>query len=88
MDTNWNIHCLPQSLKDRLDVYHQDSSLTSKKPKVTAFPPDFLPVPCKPLFFDLAMNHVEFPSLAERVEPKKAGGITGYFKGWLWGTGS
>ncbi|EDO32726.1 predicted protein, partial [Nematostella vectensis] len=77
-----------KTLAERLDVYHVDQSLVSKKPHVTTFPPDFQPVPCKPLFFDLALNHVEFPSLAERVETKKAAGITGYFKGWLWGGGN
>lgn len=75
-------------LSERLDVYHKDQSLVSKKPNVTTFPPEFQPIPCKPLFFDLALNQVEFPSLAERVETKKAAGISSYFKGWLWGGGS
>ena len=47
------------------------------------------PVPCKPLFFDLALNHVTFPSLAENMENKKSAagaGITGFVKG-LWGWG-
>lgn len=65
-----------------------DPSLTSKKPHVTAFPPDFKPVPCKPLFFDLALNQVQFPSLAHRLEERKVAGLAGYFKGWLWGSGS
>ena len=46
------------------------------------------PVACKPLFFDLALNHVAFPSLAANIETKKAAGsgITGLFKGFLgWG---
>lgn len=75
-------------LTERLDHYLTDHSLTSKKPQVTAFPPNFEPVPCKPLFFDLALNSVKFPSLGHRVEEKKAGGLAGYFKGWLWGSGS
>ncbi|KAJ7390150.1 signal recognition particle subunit srp68 [Desmophyllum pertusum] len=75
-------------LSERLDHYLTDQSLTSKKPQVTAFPPDFEPLPCKPLFFDLALNQMKFPSLAHRVEEKKAGGLAGYFKGWLWGSGS
>ncbi|XP_046365035.1 signal recognition particle subunit SRP68-like [Haliotis rufescens] len=75
-------------LKDRLDTFAEDKSLTSKKPNITAFPPDFKPIPCRPLFFDLALNHVEFPSLEEKMEQKKAaGGITGFVKGWLWGGG-
>ncbi|XP_068732077.1 signal recognition particle subunit SRP68-like [Montipora capricornis] len=75
-------------LSARLDHYVVDLSLTSKKPHVTAFPPDFEPVPCKPLFFDLALNQVQFPSLAHRSEERKAAGLAGYFKGWLWGSGS
>ena len=71
---------------DRLEQYHEDSGLTSKAPNLTSFPPEFQPVPCKPLFFDLALNHVEFPSLEDRAEQSKAGGgITGLVKGWLWG---
>ncbi|XP_067044030.1 signal recognition particle subunit SRP68-like [Acropora muricata] len=72
----------------RLDHYMSDPSLTSKKPHVTAFPPDFKPVPCKPLYFDLALNQIQFPSLAHRLEEKKVAGLAGYFKGWLWGSGS
>ncbi|XP_069123968.1 signal recognition particle subunit SRP68-like [Argopecten irradians] len=75
-------------LADRLDQYVNDKSLTSKKPNVTSFPPDFEPIPCRPLFFDLALNNLEFPSLEDKVEQKKAGsGITGMVKGWLWGGG-
>lgn len=46
------------------------------------------PVSCKPLFFDLALNHISFPSLAENMESKKAAGagLTGFVKGFLgWG---
>ncbi|KAM7429566.1 signal recognition particle subunit srp68 [Porites harrisoni] len=75
-------------LSSRLDHFVTDPSLTSKKPQVISFPPEFEPVPCKPLFFDLALNQVQFPSLAHKVEEKKAAGIAGYFKGWLWGSGN
>ena len=47
-------------------------------------------VACKPLFFDLALNHVNLPSLADQMETKKAtaAGITGFVKGlWGWGAG-
>lgn len=73
-------------LVDRLDEYCEDPGLISKRPKVTDFPPDFRAIPCKPLFFDLAFNHVELPSLDDRVEQKKGGGLTGMVKGWLWGS--
>jgi signal recognition particle subunit SRP68 len=50
------------------------------------FPPDFEPVPAKPLFFDLALSLVQLPSLEDKVEHKpQASGISGYLKGWLWG---
>ncbi|XP_045214058.2 signal recognition particle subunit SRP68-like [Mercenaria mercenaria] len=73
-------------LMERLDQYAEDSSLTTKKAKLVSFPPDFKPIPCRPLFFDLALNHVEMPSLDDKLEQKKAaGGLTGMVKGWLWG---
>ena len=86
----------PQLLEDRLDEFVTDKSLSSKKVSLTRFPPDFSPIPCRPLFFDLALNHIEFPSLDEQLEDKKkagggsggSGGLTGMVKGmggWLWG---
>ena len=81
-------------LSDRLDDYVDDPSLLSKKPNLVPFPPDFEPIPAKPLFFDLALSHVEFPSLDDKLEQKKqGGGITGLVKGWGgwlggWGGGS
>ena len=74
----------PQPLTERTDKF----VLTPPTQKVTlaALPPDYRPIPCKPLFFDLALNHVEFPPLGQRVE-KKQGGITGFMKGLLWGSG-
>ena len=77
--------CL-QPLEDRLYEYMEDQTLASKRPNLTKFPPDFEPVPAKPLFFDLALNLIQFPSLEDRVEQKpQGGGITGYFKGWWFG---
>ena len=46
-------------------------------------PPDYKPLPGKPLFFDLALNHIEFPSLQHRT--KQSGGITGFVKDLFWG---
>lgn len=80
-----------QPLSDRMDQYIEDKSLTSKHPNLVSFPPDFEPIPCRPLFFDLALNSVDFPSLDDKVEQKKAAaggsGLTGMVKGWLWGGG-
>ncbi|KAK3089911.1 hypothetical protein FSP39_007594 [Pinctada imbricata] len=76
-------------LVDRLDQYIEDKSLTSKRPNLVKFPPDFEPIPSRPLFFDLALNHVELPSLDDKLEQKQkqaqAGGLTGMVKGWFWG---
>ena len=74
-----------QPLIERLDEYVIDTSLNTK-PHLSHFPPDFEPVPCKPLFFDLALNHVQFPSFKDHFDgSKKGSGLTGMVKGWLWG---
>ncbi|RWS15026.1 Signal recognition particle protein-like protein [Dinothrombium tinctorium] len=72
-------------LIERLDEYVEDSSLASGSANLVHFPPKFRPIPCKPLFFDLALNHIHFPSLEEEVASPKAGGLTGFVKGWLSG---
>ncbi|XP_039595538.1 signal recognition particle subunit SRP68 [Polypterus senegalus] len=70
-------------LCDRLDVFRLDPTLLGKQPNLVPFPPDFQPVPCKPLFFDLALNHVTFPPLDDKVEQKGKGGVTGFIKGFF-----
>lgn len=49
-----------QLMSERIDQF----VLTPPSQKVTLapLPPDYRPIPCKPLFFDLALNHIEFPS--------------------------
>ncbi|XP_056265620.1 signal recognition particle subunit SRP68 [Pseudoliparis swirei] len=74
-------------LCDRLETFRLEPSLVGKQPNLVQFPPDFQPIPCKPLFFDLALNHVAFPSLDDKVEQKGKGGLTGYIKG-IFGFGS
>ncbi|XP_061584349.1 signal recognition particle subunit SRP68-like [Cololabis saira] len=74
-------------LCDRLETFRLDSSLVGKQPNLVQFPPEFQPIPCKPLFFDLALNHVAFPPLDDKVEQKGKGGLTGYIKG-IFGFGS
>ncbi|KAJ8037657.1 Signal recognition particle subunit SRP68 [Holothuria leucospilota] len=77
-------------LEERLHQYSSNQPEVASKPNFTTFPPDFKPSPCKPLFFDIALNHVEFPSLEQKLEQKKtasAGGIGGFLRGW-WGGGS
>ncbi|XP_057311707.1 signal recognition particle subunit SRP68-like [Hydractinia symbiolongicarpus] len=74
-----------QVLVDRLESYQEYRSIP-KKPHLVHFPPEPEALPCKPLFFDLALNHIDLPDLESRLEKKKeAGGISGFVKGWLWG---
>lgn len=74
-----------QVLTEKLDVY-QELRTIPKRPNLIKFPPEPEPLPCKPLFFDLALNHIDLPNLEERLEKKKeSGGISGFVKGWLWG---
>uniref|UniRef100_A0A3B5LYI1 Signal recognition particle subunit SRP68 n=1 Tax=Xiphophorus couchianus TaxID=32473 RepID=A0A3B5LYI1_9TELE len=79
--------CFPQPLCEHLDNFHLDKTLVGKHPNLVQFPPEFQPIPCKPLFFDLALNHVAFPPLDDKVEQKGKGGLTGYIKG-IFGFGS
>uniref|UniRef100_A0A8D3C8E9 Signal recognition particle subunit SRP68 n=1 Tax=Scophthalmus maximus TaxID=52904 RepID=A0A8D3C8E9_SCOMX len=74
-------------LCDRLETFRLDPALVGKQPNLVQFPPDFQPIPCKPLFFDLALNHVAFPALDDKVEQKGKGGFAGYIKG-MFGFGS
>jgi len=74
-------------LVDRLDEYYEDVDMLKGKPNLVNFPPDFSPIPCKPLFFDIALNHVEFPSLDHKLESGGAAGGAGGLSGWLWGWG-
>ena len=76
-------------LIDRLELYFEDDSLTSKNPRVACVPPAMVGVPCKPLFFDLALNYVDYPDISdkENAPEQQAGGIRGLVKG-LWGWGS
>ncbi|XP_003725432.3 signal recognition particle subunit SRP68 [Strongylocentrotus purpuratus] len=77
-------------VSERLGDYRPASEVDPTKPNLVAFPPAFKPVPCKPLFFDIALNHLEFPSLEDKLETNKAanakGGIGGFLSGW-WGGG-
>lgn len=80
-------------LYDRLSHYVEDQQLNSKNPNVFKITPDIEPIPCKPLFFDLALNFVEMPSLDDKVDSpvkkQQQQGISGFVKGFLgWGGGS
>ncbi len=75
-------------LVDRLDEYYEDPSLITTEPRIAEIPPPMVPIPCKPLFFDLALNMATFPPLDEKVARRKGAsnqaGIKGFVKG-LWG---
>ncbi|XP_030064083.1 signal recognition particle subunit SRP68 [Microcaecilia unicolor] len=68
-------------LSECLEIFCLDSSLVTKQANLVQFPPGFQPIPCKPLFFDLALNHVTLPPLEDKVEQKAKSGLTGYIKG-------
>lgn len=70
-------------LRECLDVFCINPSLVTKHANLVCFPPEFQPIPCKPLFFDLALNHAAFPPLEDKVEQKGRGGLTGYIKGFF-----
>lgn len=77
-------------LFERLSQYREDQQLNTKNPNVFKLTPEMQPIPCKPLFFDLALNFLEFPSLDDQCDTqaaaKKDAGLTGFVKGFLgWG---
>jgi signal recognition particle subunit SRP68 len=68
----------------------QDPDLPRGKSALVNFPPDFQPIPCKPLFYDLAVNHLEMPSLETKLGGGRgadAGGQKAGLSGWIWGWG-
>lgn len=81
-------------LVERLSYYVEDQQLNSRNPNVFKLTPDIEPIPCKPLFFDLALNFVEMPSLSDKIDSptkkqQQQQGLSGFVKGFLgWGSGS
>ena len=85
-------------LMERLNVYYEDPAIKSlvadkrsqKVPSFTSsYPPKFESVPCKPIFFDLAINHTAFPSLEGKLGQKQSqqkAGLSGLISNW-WGWG-
>lgn len=77
-------------LVDRLDEYREDTQALTKNPNIYKMPPPMEAIPCKPLFFDLACNFIEFPDLDDKTgaadNKKQGAGLTGLVKGFLgWG---
>jgi len=74
-------------LTERLDQYYEDPEIAKGKSALARFPPEFEPIPCKPLFFDLAIYHLEMPSLDAKLETQNESGKAAGLGGWLWGWG-
>jgi len=74
-----------------LDKYYEDASLVTRSPNVIKLPLQFEPVACKPLFFDLALNHLDLPSYEDKIDSKSGdqqkSGVKGFMKN-LFGFGS
>jgi signal recognition particle subunit SRP68 len=80
----------PGPLVSRLDSYYEDPDLAKGKASLVNFPPEFAAIPCKPLFYDLALYHVAMPGLEGKLERGSAGGAAGqglgsWLGGWGWG---
>ncbi|RUP49648.1 hypothetical protein BC936DRAFT_141929 [Jimgerdemannia flammicorona] len=76
----------PPALIDRLNTYPTNLPTLKSHPNVPRlvdFPPAFRPIPAKPLFFDIAFNHVEYPnSLLDRAgKPQQTTSATGVTSG-------
>jgi len=71
------------SLSNRLNQY--PSNLSMNNVRLIDFPPEFTPIPAKPLFFDIAFNYVDFPpTLSQRAGRKSQVGFGNIFNK-LWG---
>ncbi|CAM6001803.1 unnamed protein product [Sphagnum balticum] len=56
------------------DKYHMNligADVLAGKVPLVRLPPQYEPIPMKPLFFDLAHNHVKFPSLDDKIDQPK-----------------
>jgi len=73
-----NTHAPSRGLLDNLNSY-ECGFLESGS--IIDFPPNFEPMSCKPLLFDLALLRCNFPNLAERKKAPR----TGIFARW-WGS--
>lgn len=72
-------------LIDRLDEYVEEPTVTGANPNLVHFPPEMQPVAYKPLFFDIAVNHLALPKLDDKpAKQQQQQGISSFVKG-LWG---
>jgi len=76
--------------KRKVLITHMDDYATNEfdknDPRLIDFPPNFEPIPCKPLFFDIASNKIDYSM--DRLH-LRASGKTQEKKGWglfsMWG---
>ncbi|KAI7868925.1 hypothetical protein BDF14DRAFT_1789389 [Spinellus fusiger] len=62
------------ALLDRLEEYPSLPARTAGAPCLVEFPPRLQPVACKPIYFDLAANQIQYPdALADKVGRAKKG---------------
>ncbi|CAG8514462.1 7591_t:CDS:10 [Ambispora gerdemannii] len=56
-------------------LYEYPTNISMNNPHLIDFPPEFTPIPAKPLFFDIASNYIDYPStLPERAGRKTQSG--------------
>ncbi|KAJ6219007.1 hypothetical protein RDWZM_004819 [Blomia tropicalis] len=73
-------------LVEQLDKFNYDPEVITGNIPLISLTPEYRAIPCKPLFFDLALNHIQFPNLDEEINANKPkAGLTGMVKGWLGG---
>ncbi|XP_062027077.1 uncharacterized protein LOC133743225 isoform X1 [Rosa rugosa] len=82
-----NIHISGVDTKDKfllekLEVYESavgDSNVRSAA-RIEAFPPPFQTIPRNPIVLDLAYDHIEFPSLLNRMKKETKGFISRFWR--------
>lgn len=80
---------LEGSKKEEKKVGTIESNLSASVPfnpsgkyDVISIPVPMHSVTCKPLFFDLYADHVEYPSMEARIKEEKKEEKKGWFSGW------
>jgi len=48
--------------------------------KQADFPPEVQAIPCKPVFYDLALDQIEYPDLSKKLQAK---GVFSSLKSWF-----
>lgn len=79
---NEKIQILMLKLQAVLAINDQVPDLGSMRiyEKTSDFPPELQAIPCKPVFFDLALDHIEYPDLSAKLKSK---GMFQSIKGWF-----